>query len=105
MDGTGTARGEALKVTSVASPADCRGEAERAARKRYDQWASAMWAWGGDEYHVRGGSDVDAWCDEWLADCAPNDMSDAEVEAMRDAFCAEATLLVESYDGPRVSEP
>lgn len=85
-----------------------KAEAERAAGRFYDRWELAMWSAGGCIDSMPRGMGYtafdllpDVWCDEWLADCAPNDLSDAEVEAMRGPFIAEAELLIETYDGPQ----
>jgi hypothetical protein len=107
MDGT---QGHAarLVVSDVVSPGAGVAEAEQAARKYYDAWCSAMWSAKGCIDDMPRGQRVmelgelpSLWCDEWLADCAPNDLSDAELEAMRAPFIAEAELLIESYDGPQ----
>lgn len=102
MDGT---IGRVIGLGSdIASPgAGVRGEAESAARKYYERWEAEMHATrGGDAFDMRVSSDPDAWCDEWFSDCAPADISDAELAVMRVLFCREAELLIETYDGPRL---
>lgn len=103
MDGTIGRAAVGLESFVASSGAGVSAEAESAARKYYERWEIEMHATrGGDAFDMRVSSDPDVWCDEWFSDCAPNDVTDAQLEAMRDAFVAEAALLIESYDGPRL---
>lgn len=87
--------------------AGCIREAEAGARDAYERWATEMHYTLGGRFTMRMSRKPDAWFDDWAPTTAqvPNDITDRELAVLREAFVAEATDLLETYDGPRWCEP
>lgn len=87
--------------------AGCIREAEAGARAAYEAWEAEMHFTQGGRRTMRMSRKPDAWFDDWAPTPhqVPNDITDRELAVLREAFVAEAQLLLETYDGPRWGEP
>ena len=94
----GTVKGNAAFAAIAAPAAGLIAEAEAAARNSYEQWEQEMYASRGDAAYELS-SDVERWWDEWLT-TGGIDVTEAQADVMRESFCREAELRLESYDGP-----